>query len=323
MTALDKAPTRLNSIVQGQYLLTDVTQRQTSGGKWFATATLEDSTDSIDAYVWPESGLLGDLPVHRPVPVQAALYVRRFAGRVIGDLRALHTISEPEIRNAARLLPRSLCPEAAVPALEALETMVGKLDPEPLCRFINGVLLDTRISPAILTCRGSLGHHHATRGGLLSHSMHVVALCDRLTEGTLTPVERDLIKVVALLHDIGKIRTVGDTNTRPVHYKLVDHGMQTSRLLDKHLEWLRPRAPDLAAALNYMLSYIAQPSAVRGRARYIGADIVIYADRISAGLANGRRLSSLLGETLAGQQLAALPVLAHQTLVSEQPALPH
>lgn len=322
MTALNKAPTRLNSIIQGQYLLTYVTERRSQYGEQFVMCRLEDSTDHLDVYVWAESGLIEQTRLlFTPVPVHATVYIRRLGTLVIGDLRAIHQISEPEIDNAARLLSVSECPTAAQPALQALARVVADLAPDALRRFVHRVLLDPRVADSILTCRASQRHHHAEPGGLLQHSVEVMQLCHAIGHGRLSAMELAITQVAALLHDIGKIRTVGAHHVRPVHYKLVRHETQTNRMLDGHLEWLRARAPHIAAGLDYTLDFLAQPRAERGHARFIGADMVAYADRISAGLANDKRLVGLLRQALPRKQLSALPVLEHQALLAEPPTL--
>lgn len=111
-------------------------------------------------------------------------------------------------------------------------------------------------------------------------------------------MEMEVTQIAALLHDLGKIRAVGSGATRPVHCQLVRHEAQTSRLLEPHLSWLWQRAPELAAGLDYILDYIAQPRASRGVARFVGADIVVSADHMSAALDNDKRLPQLLAKTL-------------------------
>jgi hypothetical protein len=85
---------------------------------------------------------------------------------------------------------------------------------------------------------------------------------------------------------------------RPIHCKLVRHETQSNRLLEPHLEWLRARDPRAAAALDYIFDFLAQPAAARGYARFVGAELIVYADHLSTAFANHRRLSDLLEQTM-------------------------
>lgn len=282
----------------GQYTLAGVDSRTTQLGDRFKVPQLADYSGSLRAYAWENAGTLERVPRQTPVAIQADLYVRRFHDEIIANLTAIHALESHEVENAAALLPAETCPLAARLALAKLADFVETLQPEILRAFLNRVLLDPRVSDSLATCKGSQTHHHRQVGGLLVHSVEVMEIAGNMAGSHLSPVERAITQVAALLHDLGKLRTVGSGVVRPVHYLVTSHEAQTGRILDPHLEWLRARAPDIATGLDYTLDFLARPAAVRGQARFLAPDLVHAADQMSAALDNHRRLDDLVTKTL-------------------------
>jgi len=236
--------------------------------------------------------------IQTPAPVQAVFRTRELDGCIIGDRLLLYVVGEPDIANATRLLPVSSCPECARPALRALIEWTDSITSPILLRFLNRVLLDPRIGQPLLGCRASQHDHHSEQGGLLVHSMEVLEISASMARQRLSKLELEIVEVAALLHDIGKLRAVGSDRVRPVHCKLVRHETQSNRLLEPHLEWLRALDPDIAAILDYTFDFLSQPCATRGYARFVGPEIICYADRLSAALAKPRRMVDLLRQTM-------------------------
>lgn len=312
MTRTNTLGHHVGETIDGQYMLTSSVERVTQMGDRFKVLNLADCVGSVPVYAWEQSGLLQRLPTRTPVPIQASLYVRRLHGEIIANLQAVCELDTHEIDNAAALLIRGDCPAAARPALAKLVDFVGALEPSLLRQFLNRVLADPRIAPGITTCRGSQKHHHREQGGLLRHSVEVMEIAGDMASERLSPSEKAITQVAALLHDFGKLRAIGSGTTRPTHYLLVSHEAQTTRMLDPHIEWLRDRSPQIAAALDYTLEFLGKHVVARGRAMFIGADLVSAADRMSAALDNHKGLENLLARTLPTQQCNITEVvLAH------------
>ena len=72
------------------------------------------------------------------------------------------------------------------------------------------------------------------------------------------------------------------------------HEVYTVRLLDPHLRWLAQVSPELNAAFEYVLNYIATPHTVRKPGKYLVADIVVAIDQWSAASHNERSFAALL-----------------------------
>lgn len=306
MSRIDTLKNHEGHVVEGQYTLCDIADRQTQQGSRYKALHLADCSGDIRVYAWESSGVLDRVPLCTPARVYARLNVRALNGRIIADLQSIHPLDDHEVTNAASLLPLKNCPDAAQPALATLVNFVDALAPPALLGFINCVLLDARIADGLLTCKASIKNHHSQPGGLLIHSIAVMQIAADMAGSRLSPVEKSITQVTALMHDLGKIRAVGSGRIRPVHYQLMSHESQTIRLLEPHLERLRDRAPDLAAAIEYCLEYISQRRSDRKFAKFVGAELVAFADQIDCALVNNRRMSDLLQKTLPASQLRAL-----------------
>ena len=288
--------------VQGEYTLTQAETRSTQSGDPFKVLKLVDYTGSLRVYAWENSGLLNRVSATAPISVHATLYVRRLQNKTIANLQEFRVLEASEVTNAAAMQCLDTCPAGAHASLGKLVDFVDTLQPEPLCAFLNRVLLDPRIAPTLTTCKGSQKHHHRESGGLLTHSVEAMEIAGDMARSRLSPLEQSITQVAALLHDLGKLRSVGSGAARPVHYLLASHESQTMRLLDPHLEWLRTCAPDIAAGLEYTLSFLALPPSGRGQAHFLAGELIIAADHMSAALQNHRRLEDLLAKTLPPQK---------------------
>lgn len=208
------------------------------------------------------------------------------------------------LRDVAYRLPLLRCPDVAQGALRRLGDFEHSL-PEPLAGFLRRVLLDPEVGVPLLRCRASVSHHHSYVGGLLVHCTAQLSLAHEAAKGALPhePLSWSLAELGYFLHDLGKLRSVGE-RTRPAYGLVSHHETITLLMLAPHLQWLATQSPELAAALTYVLEYVATPARARGPAKYLPAEIVVSLDQWSAAPHNGRGLIGLLGSK------AKLPVSA-------------
>jgi hypothetical protein len=194
---------------------------------------------------------------------------------------------------ATALLPRQHCAKEVQVALDRLAELERAL-PCPLQGFLRQVLLDPLIFPDLLTCRASVSHHHAFPGGLLVHSTGLLDMAAELTQRSVPdcPWSPHLAQLGFLLHDLGKIRSVGQTR-RPPHPFAMRHELVTIELLAPHLNWLERQDMLLAAGMRSLLDYVAEPHPRRRPAPLVAAEVVVMLDQLSAGTHNERDLESL------------------------------
>ncbi len=277
----------------GTFLLTSVIQQVGNSGQSRHNLTLEDASGRLTGFVWPEHQAHITYPAV-PSPVVVSGTVQVFNGQPQFKVMTLSEVDPDHLVSASKLLPRSRCPERAVNALFRLQKLEAEL-PEPLRGFLRRVLLDPSLGILLLRCRASGKHHHSFVGGLL---VHCTEMLDAVGEqaGRSAP-DDDLAPYMAqlgyLLHDIGKLRTVGET-LRPMYAMVVRHETLNAELLARHLHWLDGQRPDLSTALRYIFEYLALPQAARGRAKYAPAEIIAMFDQLSASAYSSRGLEALL-----------------------------
>ena len=90
--------------------------------------------------------------------------------------------------------------------LEAeLATLLGTIQSAPLASLVAEILADKDLMQAVARTPAGVKHHHAYAGGLLDHVVNLLRLADRVAP--LYPaLDRDLLLVGVLVHDIGKVR---------------------------------------------------------------------------------------------------------------------
>ncbi len=283
----------IGELSEGTYFLSSIQHKTSASGRPRTVLELEDSTGAVRGIVWAEhqaycEGLVA------PSYVKVLARVHDFNGRTELHVCKIREESPETITQGARLLPLSQCPTVAHRALAQLEKLEADLH-GPMKGFLRRVLLDPSIGIPFLRCRGSVRHHHAYPGGLAVHS---TAHLDLVQYAVFSVLEDDghaagIAKVVYVLHDIGKIKTVGETR-RPPHGLVVRHETHSLTVLAPHLKWLERQDRDIATAFQYVLDYIATPAQARGPSKYLVADIVVAVDQWSAASFNGRDLGSLL-----------------------------
>ncbi|MDM4771163.1 hypothetical protein [Solimonas sp. SE-A11] len=264
-----------------------------SSGKLQIQLILGDGYDSVIGYVWPEHrDHVGPITTEAPALVTAK--VREFDRRPNLEIRQICPIDPSEIDCAATLLPSSACPAEARDGLSMLVELEQAL-PDPLSGFLKRVLLDPAIGLPLLRCRASVSHHHSYAGGLLAHCTSLLDIAGGIAAAALPddPLAAPMAQLGYLLHDLGKLRSVGE-ECRPEDPFVLRHETMTVEFLTPHLYWLERQDRELGLGLRYVLQYLATPHASRGIAEYLVAEIVVFLDHCSAASKERRDLSSLL-----------------------------
>lgn len=279
--------------VRSHFLLTECAEKPCGGGDLRQQLVLEDSEGSVLGFVWPERrSLISAVAAGTPVEVQGT--VQLFNGQPQLRIQQLNALQPDQVQCAAELLPHRRCPAEARDALKCLIDFERSL-PEPLGGFLRRVLLDPGIGVPLLRCRASVAHHHSQVGGLLLHSTSALDIAANLGRWALPadPLAPAMTQLGYLLHDLGKLRSVGESS-RPLHGLVIRHEIHSLMLLAPHLKWLESHDADLAAALQYILAYVATPPKSRGWGDYLVAELVTSLDHWNTAGHNGRDLASLL-----------------------------
>lgn len=247
--------------------------------------TLEDCTGRVGAIFHGAFDTLAALPI--AADVIAEVRSRRLDGRTIHELVSVSLLTPADRAwNATQLIPFSSCPLPAREALIRLDGLFHSMKNTALRRFLGSVLSDAQLTVPFVTCRASRNHHHAFLGGLLVHSVET-ALRARAWSDSLSPDLAELVQVAALLHDIGKIRTVGGGKRRPELGRWVRHDDLTLEMIASHIGLLEASWFEGAALLRHSLTWY-RPMQPSGYARFIGADILRACDGIDTAIDLGK-----------------------------------
>ncbi len=180
--------------------------RADKNGRDFVDLDLADASGTINAKLWPDlAAASGAIDLHGFVAFEGQ--VQSFKDQLQLVLRKIRPAGEadrPFGFDEARLVPST--PEDVADLWRRLRSVLASVETPPLARLVtetlavHGELLGSHPAAKLV--------HHAYRSGLLEHvtKMAEVAadLCARYPE-----VNRDLVLVGVLFHDLGKIFELG------------------------------------------------------------------------------------------------------------------
>jgi 3'-5' exoribonuclease len=239
--------------VQGFALLTKKEQRQDRNNKSFIDMEIADASGSMVAKVWSDSpAIQGQYEVHRFIAFKGL--VKNYRDQLqltIDDCREaidddrrfgfdealLIPSTHEDIDDLWRRLERIYTEEVDRPVLRRLaaETMSFYKD-------------SLREHPAAKSM------HHAYRGGLLEHVVSMAELAVAVC-GHYRDLDRDLVLLGVLFHDIGKLRELGamPANDYTLEGRLVGHIVIGRDLLRERCAAISYFPEDLQLLLEHMV----------------------------------------------------------------------
>jgi 3'-5' exoribonuclease len=249
----------------------------------YLACSLQDKSGELKAYAWLDR-YVGDprLPQMALIKVQGRL--RWFDDQWIADLEQAYRHTE-FIEHPLEIIPNSASPSPT--GLERLECFLGNLSSTPLRKLLVTVMNNDNILLPFIALPASRQNHHAYPGGLLEHSLECaefVSHCKQFSAETL-----ELGAVAALLHDVGKVRTIGKDGRGTMIGRMLGHDLLTFEMLAEPLSQLDEEWRDGGAALRYLLSWKLQ-SRYGNKPLIVISEMIQAADRISSGIDNEKEL---------------------------------
>jgi 3'-5' exoribonuclease len=123
-----------------------------------------------------------------------------------------------------------------------LTRMLGTIRPGPVHDLVDAVLADTELMTVFKRSPAGVKQHHAYAGGLLEHVVNLLHLADTIAP-RYPAVDRDLLLVGVLLHDIGK--TLELESERGFSYtdagQLLGHVLLGLELVDEKIREIEDR----------------------------------------------------------------------------------
>ena len=292
----------VKDLIQGQevddvFLLVQARQAQSRNGPYW-DLKLQDRTGEVSAKIWhPLSAEFTSLAPEHFVRVRAGISSFRERPQLI--IRSMDLLDpERHGQDWAEFIPSSQQPPEDL--LAELESLCREeLSYPPWRRFCRKVLKDPLIRERMLAAPGAKTIHHAYRGGLLEHTLAVARLC--LSIADMYPdLDRDILLVAAVLHDLGKAWELQSGVSRDYtdQGRLLGHIMLAMEVLQPFFAKAKDLDPDLVTHLKHLLLSHHGEYAFGSprRPKTAEAFVLHYADNLDAKLSTAKT-------ALAGQDL--------------------
>jgi len=185
--------------IQDYFLLAEARTGTSRNGPYWSLV-LQDVSGQMEAKVWsPLSQAHPALSAGQLVQVRAQAANYRDKCQLTID--QLTEVDVAEANLADFLPPSPVDPEALLTEIEDL--CRRELTHKPWRSLMKKILTDPEIRGHLLPATGAKAVHHAYAGGLLEHTLAVARTCMAIS--ALYPhLDRQILLVAALLHDLGK-----------------------------------------------------------------------------------------------------------------------
>lgn len=209
--------------IQGFALVNRKERRQDKKGRDYLDLELSDATTTIPGKVWPDSPAL-DAPFGEKQFVLFKGVVRQFKENLQINLDFCRPVNESDRDDGfdeANYVPTT--PENVEELKRSLgEIYPGQIRREPLKRLVEVTL--ERHGKGLHEHPAAKTIHHAYRSGLLEHVVSMAELGLKVCE-QYSDIDRDLVLMGVLFHDLGKIRELGamPVNDYTLEGQLVGH----------------------------------------------------------------------------------------------------
>lgn len=239
--------------VQGFALVTKKEAREDRNGRTYIDLELADQSGSMTGKVWADSAAMGaEFDAHDFVAFRGIVKLYRDQLQVsVDDCRRATEDDRRLGFDEAVLIPST---REDIGELDArLRRLLADNVERPLLQRLAAETLDVfgealRVHPAAKTM------HHAYRGGLLEHVVSMAELAV-LVASHYRDLDRDLLLVGVLFHDLGKIHELGamPVNDYTLEGRLVGHVVIGRDLLRERCAAIPGFPADLQLLLEHMV----------------------------------------------------------------------
>jgi 3'-5' exoribonuclease len=239
--------------VQGFALLTKKELRQDKNGRGFMDLELADASGSIVAKVWADSpALSGQYEAHQFVAFRGS--VKSYRDQLQVSIDECREAGDDDRRfgfDESLLVPSTR--EDIGDLWGRLERLMTERVGRPVLRRLARETLDV-YGPELREHPAAKSMHHAYRGGLLEHVVSMAEMADLLA-GHYRDLDRDLLLVGVLFHDLGKLRELGamPANDYTLEGRLIGHVVIGRDLLRERCAAIPDFPRDLEMLLEHMV----------------------------------------------------------------------
>ena len=244
------ADIRAGDIVDDIFVLFEKILSQKRDGKNFLNITLSDKTGMIKGVVWDDvDGITAGTTSGDFVHVNG--HVGEYRGALQVVIKKMGSVPADRI-DSADFLPQT--PRDIEGMFDRLSRITDSIKTEYLKRLVEAFWKDEAFVRKFKTAPAAKKMHHAYIGGLLEHTLSMASLADKIA-GHYSGVDRDLLIVGAIFHDIGKIdefeyRFKIDYSDKG---RLLNHIVIGLKMVDEKLSEIEQFPEDQALMLKHMI----------------------------------------------------------------------
>lgn len=240
-----------------------------------------------------ESSMLQWLPTKPYQLINLQGYVEQTLSHDLVHILSVEPANDISRDNVFQYLPRRICADPTW--LDRLISVRRSIESIALGRFVDTLFSEDEIAFAFLQVPASSKYHHNKIGGLLAHSVEVAEITyglDYANEGL-----RDIAVVAALLHDIGKVKTLSLDLKSTTIGKMVAHDDLTLEICARALKNLDKDWLDAALTLRHAWT-CGSPAARYGfEANCTLVTKIRYADKLSVERFNDKQIFKARNKT--------------------------
>jgi 3'-5' exoribonuclease len=187
----------------GFLLAQEVAWKTSTKGSEYLELKLSDASGDLKAFLWDVRAVEGG---HDRVAPDAFLWVKGAAasynGRPQLKLDKVRPAADAEVGDLARFFPVSARP---VPEMLAeMDGVIASVRDPWLRRLLAAMFIeDAALRAAFAAAPAAKSMHHVYLGGLLEHTLSILAMADRAC-AHYAGMNRDLVVAGVFLHDVGK-----------------------------------------------------------------------------------------------------------------------
>jgi len=236
--------------VESPFLVRDKITAMAKNGKPYLTLRLMDKSGELEGRVWDRVDELS-ARFERDDFVQVRGKASSYLGKMQLVVQELEKLDERAIA-LGDFLP--VAAENATALQQRLKQLLATLQNTDLRQLMQAFVDDEEFLEKYSLAPAAKSMHHVYLGGLLEHSLAIAALVDDVS-ARYPELDRDLLIVGALLHDVGKIEEL--VYQRSFDYsdegKLLGHIMLGVEMVDEKLRQLPAFPKPLAVHLKHLL----------------------------------------------------------------------
>ena len=232
----------------GKYLILEKLQRVTRDGKTMYNLKLGDPTGEMEAVVWENCQISGELEHGRVANFLGDISI--FNGKTQMTAKKIK-LTEDDFRDFLPQPPTDI----SVMSAEFHQQIAGISD--RYIRALMEIIFNPAMQERFFNAPAARRVHHNYRGGLLEHSLSICRLCLGLCSA-YPFLNRDLLIAGSLLHDIGKMEEFelqfSPRYTMPG--KLLGHISIGAELVSRNIRELRAQGLDFPQTLEWILVHM-------------------------------------------------------------------